>query len=99
MVTEPSDPILSVRDLTVDFAVRAGTFTAARDVSFDLYKGRTLCLVGESGSGKSVTARAMMQLVDAPGRIAAGRIVLGGETDIAKLPPRGEAIRAIRGRR
>ena len=94
-----TDPILAIRGLTVEFAVRAGIFTAARDVSFNLEKGRTLCLVGESGSGKSVTARAMMQLVDAPGRIAAGSIVIGGDTDIAKLPPRGEAIRSIRGRR
>ena len=95
-------PILDVRDLTVEFAVRAGIFTAARDVSFTLQRGRTLCLVGESGSGKSVTARAMMQLIDAPGRIVSGSIHLDGRTDstdIAKLDPRGEAIRAIRGRR
>ena len=73
-----------------------------RDVGFKLRQGRTLCLVGESGSGKSVTARAMMQLIDAPGRIARGNIVLGGgeaAVDIATLNPRGEAIRAIRGRR
>ena len=95
-------PILDVQNLTVEFAVRAGIFTAARDVSFTLQKGRTLCLVGESGSGKSVTARAMMQLVDAPGRIVSGSIRLdsaSGGTDIARLHPRGEAIRAIRGRR
>lgn len=94
--------ILDVRNLTVEFAVRAGIFTAVRDVSFTLQRGRTLCLVGESGSGKSVTARAMMQLVDAPGRIVSGCIHLNGvagSADIAKLNPRGEAIRAIRGRR
>ena len=58
--------------------------------------GRTLGIVGESGSGKSVTARALMQLVDPPGRITGGSIRLG-EIDIAQLPRRGEAIRAIRG--
>jgi len=94
--------VLEVSNLSVEFALRGGTFTAARDVGFKLQAGRTLCLVGESGSGKSVTARAIMQLIDAPGRIARGNIVLGGgETvvDIATLNPRGEAIRAIRGRR
>ncbi len=63
---------------------------AARDVSFTLQKGRTLCLVGESGSGKSVTARAMMQLVDAPGRIVSGSIRLdsaSGGPDNRELHP------------
>jgi peptide/nickel transport system ATP-binding protein len=94
--------VLEVRNLSVEFALRGGTFTAARDVGFKLQAGRTLCLVGESGSGKSVTARAMMQLIDAPGRIAGGSIMLGsgdGAVDIATLKPRGEPIRAIRGRR
>jgi len=94
--------VLEVRSLAVEFALRGGTFTAARDVGFKLQAGRTLCLVGESGSGKSVTARALMQLIDAPGRIANGTIMLSGEgaaVDIATLNPRGEAIRAIRGRR
>ena len=91
--------MLEVENLTVEFAVRAGIFTAVREVGFSLRKGRTLCLVGESGSGKSVTARALMQLVDAPGRIVAGSILLGGEAapTSRQLPPRGEAIRAIRG--
>ena len=93
-----SETALKVANLTVEFTLRAGVFAAVRDVSFNLQKGRTLCLVGESGSGKSVTARALMQLIDAPGRIAAGQILLDG-TDIAALPPRGKAIRAIRGHR
>ncbi len=95
MTTEP-DIVLSVRDLTVDFAQRQGSFRAVDSVSFDLRAGRTLGIVGESGSGKSVTARALMQLVDPPGRITGGSIRLG-EIDIAQLPRRGEAIRAIRG--
>jgi len=95
MTTEP-DIVLSVRDLTVDFAQRQGSFRAVDNVSFDLRAGRTLGIVGESGSGKSVTARALMQLVDPPGRITGGSIRLG-EIDIAQLPRRGEAIRAIRG--
>ncbi|ODT18997.1 MAG: ABC transporter ATP-binding protein [Kaistia sp. SCN 65-12] len=95
MTTEP-DIVLSVSDLTVDFAQRQGSFRAVDGVSFDLRAGRTLGIVGESGSGKSVTARALMQLVDPPGRITAGSIRLG-DIDIAQLPRRGEAIRAIRG--
>jgi len=101
-MTTENHTVLEVRGLSVEFTLRGGVFTAARDVGFRLQAGRTLCLVGESGSGKSVTARAMMQLVDTPGRIAGGNIMLGsGETavDIARLNPRGEAIRAIRGRR
>jgi peptide/nickel transport system ATP-binding protein len=95
MTTEP-EIVLSVRDLSVDFAQRQGSFRAVDRVSFDLRAGRTLGIVGESGSGKSVTARALMQLVDPPGRITSGSIRLG-EIDIAQLPRRGEAIRAIRG--
>ena len=89
-------PILSVRGLTVQFALRSGIFHAVEDVSFDLWPGRTLGLVGESGSGKSVTARALMQLIDPPGSIVGGQILFG-DTDIAQLPRRGAAIRRIRG--
>ncbi len=92
------DIALSVRGLTVDFHLRAHILHAVRDVSFDLKRGETLCLVGESGSGKSVTARALMQLVDPPGRIVSGAMLLG-ETDIATLTPGSRAMRAIRGRR
>jgi len=95
-MTTESDIVLSVRDLSVDFTQRRGSFRAVDRVSFDLRAGRTLGIVGESGSGKSVTARALMQLVDPPGRITGGSIRLG-EVDIAQLPRRGEAIRAIRG--
>jgi peptide/nickel transport system ATP-binding protein len=87
---------MRVRGLSVEFALHHGTFHAVDDVSFDLRPGRTLGLVGESGSGKSVTARALMQLIDPPGRISAGQMLLG-DTDVARLPRRGAAIRAIRG--
>ncbi len=89
-------PVMRVRNLSVEFVLRHGTFHAVEDVSFDLKPGRTLGLVGESGSGKSVTARALMQLVDPPGRITAGEMLLG-DIDVASLPRRGRAIRAIRG--
>ena len=65
--------VLSVRDLVVDFVQDTGTMRALDGVSLDLHAGRVLGVVGESGCGKSVTARAILRLVDRPGRIVAGR--------------------------
>ncbi|MFV0360753.1 ABC transporter ATP-binding protein [Tropicimonas sp.] len=95
------EPILRVRNLTTVFPTRTGDFTAVDDVSFDLAPGKTLCVVGESGSGKSVTARSILQIVDKPGKITGGRILLtrnGQEIDLAGLPPRGREIRSVRGK-
>jgi peptide/nickel transport system ATP-binding protein len=96
-----TQPILEIRDLTVQFAGKAGIAKAVAGVSFDLPRGKTLCIVGESGSGKSVTARAIMQLVPRPGRIVGGQILYhhdgGGVTDIARMAPSSRAMRAIRG--
>ena len=72
-------PVLSVENLSIDFTLRTHVLHAVRDVGFAMYRGRTLCLVGESGSGKSVTARALMRLVEQPGRIVSGRITLEGK--------------------
>ena len=98
-----TDEVLSVEDLSVDFHLRDHILHAVRNVSFALRRGGTTCLVGESGSGKSVTARALLRLVDRPGRVVGGRILLrepgGGTTDLLALPPSGRAIRAVRGRR
>ena len=71
-------------------------------MSFELKRGKTLCVVGESGSGKSVTARSVLQIVDKPGRIEGGSILLtradGSMTDLAKLDARGKDIRGVRGK-
>ncbi|TRL34923.1 ABC transporter ATP-binding protein [Rhizobium straminoryzae] len=95
-------PLLEVRNLVTEFPLRTGVFRAVNDLSFSIDAGRTLCVVGESGSGKSVTARSILQIVDAPGRIASGSIMLntadGLSVDLAKLHPRSKAIRAVRGR-
>jgi peptide/nickel transport system ATP-binding protein len=94
-------PLIEVRDLVTHFPTRTGVVKAVDGVSFSILPGRTLCVVGESGSGKSVTARSILQIVDAPGRIVSGEMHLrradGSVTDLAKLDPRGRAIRAIRG--
>src|SRR6185295_6304799 len=68
--------VLSVRDLAVDFVQDTGTIRALDGVSLDLHAGRVLGVVGESGCGKSLTARAILRLVDRPGRIVAGEVLL-----------------------
>ena len=91
-----SEPILSVRDLTVTFAAREGLLTAVNGVSFEVGRGEVLGLVGESGSGKSVTGLAILGLIDPPGRVAAGSVRLSGEELIGK--PEAE-LRGLRGKR
>ena len=87
---------LDVRGLTTQFRTRAGTVTAVSDVSFSVAPGRILGLVGESGSGKTVTGFSILGLIDEPGRIAAGEVLVEG-TDLRALPP--ERLRAMRGRK
>ena len=98
----PRRPLLEVKNLVTEFPLRTGIFRAVDNLSFSIDAGKTLCVVGESGSGKSVTARSILQIVDSPGEIASGSIILntadGQSIDLAKLHPRSKAIRAVRGR-
>ena len=91
-----AEPVLSVRDLTVEFPTRHGTLTALDRVSFDIAPGEVLGVVGESGAGKSMTGAAVIGLIERPGRIAGGEVRLHGER-IDTLPE--DRLRAIRGRR
>lgn len=86
---------LSVEDLSVEFRTRSGVVRALDHVSFDVQKGETIALVGESGSGKSVTAFAVMGILDPAGRVTAGKAMLGGLDLIAAKPSQ---LAEVRGR-
>jgi peptide/nickel transport system ATP-binding protein len=87
--------LLSVRDLVVEFPTRRGLLRALDHVSFDIEPGEVLGVVGESGAGKSLTGAAIIGLLEPPGRVAGGQILLDG-TRVDSLPY--EAMRKIRGR-
>jgi oligopeptide/dipeptide ABC transporter ATP-binding protein len=70
--------VITVEHLTVAFPAREGTGEVVRDVSLTISPGERVGLVGESGSGKSLTARAIMRLIPAPGRVTGGTIALDG---------------------
>jgi len=98
-------PILSVRDLKTYFFPDEGTVKAVDGASFDLYPRKTLGIVGESGCGKSVTARSILRIVERPGRIVGGAILLrrdsgngrGTEVDLTQFDPESREMRQIRG--
>ena len=87
---------LEVEGLRTHFFTKAGVVKAVDGVSFSVARGRILGLVGESGSGKSVTGFSILGLVDPPGRVVAGKVVVDG-VDLLALAP-GE-VRAMRGRK
>jgi oligopeptide/dipeptide ABC transporter ATP-binding protein len=84
--TPRDEPLMSVRDLQVEFSTSAGVVRALDGVSFDVRRGETIAILGESGSGKSVTAQAIMALLPKPaGSIVGGSIHYAGR-DLAALP-------------
>src|SRR5262245_1227695 len=95
------EAVLAVRDLRVHFFLDEGLVRAVDGVSFDVAPGQVVGIVGESGCGKSVTMRAVLQIVEPPGRIVGGALLFTGEggrvVDLARLDPRGTQMRAIRG--
>lgn len=104
-----NEPLVEVKDLRVEFDVRAGVVKAVDGLTMTIYRGKTLGVIGESGCGKSVTARAILNMIPKPGKITNGEIVYhrrrtkDGEAalddilDLTKTEPDGKAIRSIRG--
>ena len=90
-----NQPLLEIRDLRVEFPTRRGTLVAVDGVSLEIAPGEVLGVVGESGAGKSMTGNAVIGLLESPGRIAGGEILLEGRR-IDNLPY--EQMRKIRGR-
>lgn len=88
--------LLEVKNLVVEFPNRRGTLRALDDISFAIAPGEILGVVGESGAGKSLTGAAIIGLLEPPGRVASGQILLEGQR-IDNLPY--EQMRHIRGRK
>ncbi len=95
-VTSGNQPLLEVRNLKVEFPTRRGALVAVDDISFHIQPGEVLGVVGESGAGKSLTGAAIIGLLEPPGRIGGGEILLEGQRlDTLSY----QEIRRIRGRR
>ena len=108
-MSDNNEPLVEIKDLHVEFDVRAGIVKAWMACSFDINRGQTMGVIGESGCGKSITARAILQMIPKPGKIASGAdpLLPPGQRlqrqqpdeviNITKLDPDGETIRQIRG--
>lgn len=96
MTTTQKQPILSVKNLTIDIPTDTGTLHAVRNIDFDLRPGETLCIVGESGSGKSLTSLALMGLLGKSITPSADVMDFDG---IALLNASQRSLRALRGAR
>ena len=90
-----AQPLLDVKDLTVEFATRRGIVKAVQHVNITVAKGETLGIVGESGSGKSVTSYAVMRILDRAGKIAEGSVMFSG-IDVKSATE--DQMRDLRGR-
>ncbi len=96
-------PLLSVRDLRTHFMMDEGVVKAVDGVSFDVLPGQVFGIVGESGCGKSVTMKSVLRIVEPPGRIVGGEILLrrgsvdGELVDLVGLDAKGREMRSIRG--
>ena len=78
------ETIVSVKDLEVQFKVRAKVLTAIRKISIDIKKGETFAIVGESGSGKSVFTKTLVGMLEENGNVSGGQILYSG-VDLAKF--------------
>ena len=92
--------ILSIKNLHTQFFLDEGTVRAVDGVNLEIPRGKTLCVVGESGCGKSITALSILQMIQRPGRLTDGSVILhqpSGDVDLTQLPPDGKEMRHIRG--
>jgi oligopeptide/dipeptide ABC transporter ATP-binding protein len=104
MITQ-TQPLLSVRDLRTYFFMDEGVVKAVDGVSFDVNPGQIFGIVGESGCGKSVTMKAVLRIVEPPGKVVSGEILLNCKADtddcqivdLAKLSANSKEMRSIRG--
>lgn len=104
-MNQQTEPLLSIRDLKVHFFMDEGVVKAVDGISLDVYPGQVFGIVGESGCGKSVTMKALLRIVEPPGRIVSGEMLLrqtgkDGATevvDLARLDPKGAEMREVRG--
>jgi ABC-type dipeptide/oligopeptide/nickel transport system ATPase component len=96
--------ILKVQELKVYFPHSSGVIKAVEGANFSIGQGKVLGIVGESGCGKTVTAKSLMRIVDKPGFIAGGSILLkrekngaGHYVDVSKLKPSSRELKELRG--
>ena len=104
-----NEPLIEVKNLRVEFDVRAGVVKAVDGLTMTINRGKTLGVIGESGCGKSVTARAILNMIPKPGKITNGEIIyhrrvsknghgqMDDILDLTKTEPDGKTIRSIRG--
>lgn len=76
--------VVSVKNLETTFFLKTGPFKAVNKVSYEIEKGKTLGIVGESGCGKSVTSLSLMRLIERPGLVSGGQVMVNGK-DVLKL--------------
>ncbi|MEO6578882.1 MAG: ATP-binding cassette domain-containing protein, partial [Candidatus Limnocylindria bacterium] len=93
-------PLLEIKGIQTHFFTQDGVVKAVDDVTFEIGHGQTLGVVGESGCGKSITSLSVMRLIERPGRIVAGEILLNGEnlldkTDADMRDIRGDQVSMI----
>ena len=96
-----TDNILEISDLAIEFATDFGITSAVNGISFELPRGKVTAIVGESGSGKSVTANAIMRLINPPGKIVSGNLIFspdgGASFDIIALKEKDPILAQLRG--
>jgi len=86
MITEKlNQKVLSVHNLIVEYPIAGRAIQAVNSINFEIFRGETLGLIGESGSGKTTAAMAILNLLQKPGRVTAGKILLKDDIDLLSL--------------